>query len=719
MQRNCIVVLILLLTLPVIGLSQAKEPIIITTRDMALVLKVADDHLCQAYLGPALKQQQDYLNLPVDGADQAYSTSGMTNRFNAALRVTHTDGNPSLDLQYVDHRSEKAADGVRLTEIKLKDPKYPFQVTLFYKAFYEENVIKTWSVIRHEEKAPVMLHEYASANLYLNADDYWLTHFHGDWAKEMQMQTDKLTSGIKVIDSKLGTRATKYQNPGFMLSAGQPSTENSGEVLAGTLAWSGNFRLSFEIDNTGELHVISGINPFASDYPLEPETDFKTPAFIFTYSTRGKGQATRNIDRWARRYSILDGTGPRLTLLNNWEATYFKFNEDKLVHLFDQAKEIGVDMFLLDDGWFGNKYPRNNARAGLGDWQVNKQKLPHGIGYLVKQANERGLKFGIWIEPEMVNPKSELYEKHQDWIIKLPNRPENYHRNQLVLDLTNPEVQDFVYGIVDQLMTKHPGIAYFKWDCNRIFSNEYSPYLGKAQSRIYVDYVRGLYNVLQRVRKKYPDLPMMLCSGGGGRVDYGALKYFTEFWPSDNTNPMDRIMIQWGYSFLYPAIATCAHVTESGDYSLKFKIDVAMMGKLGFDMEFDKLSNAEISFIRQALRTYDQIKDVVWYGDIYRLLSPYEGNRAALMYASKDKNRAVVFTYSMHDVLNPVTLPVRLNGLDPDSDYRVEEVNLPEGKKSRCPESGNVYSGSYLMHVGIHAPVGGEAESAVFALTAQ
>ncbi len=719
MQRNCVFAIILLFALPVMSLAQQEAPIIVNTKNVALVLKVADDHLYQAYFGPAMNGKQDYLSIAVDRSSQAYSTSGMTNRFNAALRVTHADGNPSLNLEYVDHQSEKIANDIQLTQIKLKDPKYPFEVTLYYKAFYEENVIKTWSVIHHEEKAPVMLHEFGSANLYLNADDYWLTHFHGDRTEEMQVQTDKLTSGIKIIDSKLGTRATKYQNPGFLLSAGRPSTENTGDVLAGTLAWSGNFRLSFEIDNKGKLHIIPGINPFASDYPLGPETDFETPAFIFTYSTKGKGQASRNIDRWARRYGILDGTGPRLTLLNNWEATYFDFNEDKLIHLFDQAKEIGVDMFLLDDGWFGNKYPRNNDEAGLGDWQVNKKKLPHGIGYLVKQATARGLKFGIWIEPEMVNPKSELYENHQDWIIKLPNRPENYHRDQLVLDLTNPEVQDFVYNIIDGLMTKHPGIAYFKWDCNRIFSNEYSPYLGKVQSKIYVDYVRGLYDVMQRVREKYPDLPMMLCSGGGGRVDYGALKYFTEFWPSDNTNPMDRIMIQWGYSYLYPAIATCAHVTESGDYSLKFKIDVAMMGKLGFDMEFDKLSNSEISFIQQAVATYNQIKSIVWYGDVYRLINPYEGNRAALMYVAEDKDRAVVFTYSMHDILNPVTLPVRLNGLDPDKNYRVKEINLSEGKKSRCPESGKVYSGSYLMNVGIHSPIRGEAQSAVFELSAQ
>lgn len=697
--------------------AQSTDPIVIQTKDVALVFKVKDKYLCQAYLGVALKKESDYGSLPVNADDQVYSTAGMADRRNTALRVTHGDGNPSADLEYVSHQEKKISDDIQLTQIKLKDPQYPFEVTLFYEAYYNENVIKTWSTIRHSEKMPVVLDEFASTNIFLNATHYWLTQFHGDWAKEMQMQESELTSGIKIIDSKLGVRATKYENPGFMISLGKPSDENSGEVLAGSLAWSGNFRLSFQVDNQNQLNIVPGINPYASEYSLRPDSNFTTPAFIFTYSNNGKGEATRNIDRWARRYGILDGTGSRLTLLNNWEATYFDFNEDKLTHLFDQAKDIGVDMFLLDDGWFGNKYPRNGDKAGLGDWQTNKKKLPHGIGYLVKEANKRGLKFGIWIEPEMVNPKSELYEKHPDWIIKLPNRPENYRRNQLVLDLTNPRVQDFVFNIMDELMQKNPGIAYFKWDCNRIFTNEYSPYLGKNQSSIYVDYVEGLYRVMKRFRDKYPQLPMMLCSGGGGRMDYGALKYFTEFWPSDNTNPMDRIFIQWGYSYFYPAIATCNHVTESGNYTLKFKLDVAMMGKLGFDMQFSKLSDADLSFIRNGIKTYNSIKDIVWHGDLYRLLSPYEGNRAALMYISENKQKAVLFTYSLHDIIDPDQLPVRLNGLEADKDYLVTEINLPEGKTSQCPESGKTFSGSYLMNVGIHSPVSSEATSAVFAVT--
>src|SRR5690606_23827695 len=346
-----------------------------------------------------------------------------------------------------------------------------------------------------------------------------------------------------------------------------------GRVLMGGLEWSGNFKNEFEVDPLNNLRIISGINNYASKYDLDPNETLETPKFWFTLSNQGKGEASRNIHNWARNYKILDGRGSRLTLLNNWEATYFDFDEKKLKKLIGDTRKLGVDLFLLDDGWFGNKYPRNSDNAGLGDWQVNKKKLPNGIGTLVKEAKKNDVKFGIWIEPEMVNPDSELYEKHPDWVIKQPNRPEHYFRNQLVLDLSNPEVQDFVYDIVDDLFTENPSLAYIKWDCNAIIYNAYSDHLKDQQSELYVKYVQGLYNVLERIRAKYPTVPMMLCSGGGGRVDYGALKYFTEFWPSDNTDPLERVFMQWEYSYFYPSVAVAAHVTHWGDQTLKFKTD--------------------------------------------------------------------------------------------------------------------------------------------------
>ena len=333
-----------------------------------------------------------------------------------------------------------------------------------------------------------------------------------------------------MIDTKLGSRAAMHTHPFFEVGLDQPVREDQGSVLMGTLGWTGNFRFTFEVDNVGNLRVIPGINPYASNYELKPNEVFTTPEFIFTLSYDGAGKGSRNLHEWARNYSLKDGKGSRLTLLNNWENTGFNFNQEILAELMKEAKYLGVDMFLLDDGWFANKYPRKNDHAGLGEWDVNQNKLPGGIPALVKAAKDAEVKFGIWIEPEMVNPKSELFEKHPDWAIMLPNRATYYYRNQLVLDLSNPKVQDHVYGVVENIMKENPDVAFFKWDCNSPITNIYSPYLKNKQGQLYIDHVRGIYNVLKRVKATYPDVPMMLCSGGGARCDYEDLKYFTEFW---------------------------------------------------------------------------------------------------------------------------------------------------------------------------------------------
>jgi alpha-galactosidase len=525
----------------------------------------------------------------------------------------------------------------------------------------------------------------------------------------MQPAETKLLQGIRTVDTKLGTRAMLLQTPNFILSFGKPASETEGPVMVGQLAWSGNFKLDFEIDSYKNLRFIAGINPYNSEYSLPAGQTFKTPSLIYALSNNGTGEASRNLHNWARKYRVLEGQGERLTLLNNWESTYFDFDESKLAALFKDAKNLGVDLFLLDDGWFGNKFPRNSDSAGLGDWQENVKKLPHGIGYLVKEAQKEGVKFGIWIEPEMVNPKSELYEKHLDWVIRQPERPEIYYRNQLVLDLSNPEVQNFVFGIVDNLFTKNPGLAFIKWDCNAVIFNAFSAYLkkkGLPQSHLYVDYVQGLYKVLQRLRAKYPKVPMMLCSGGGGRADYELLKYFTEFWPSDDTEPVERIFMQWDYSYFFPAIATDNHVTEWGKQPLKFRVDVASMGKLGFDIMASRLSEKDMLFAKQAVSNYNSFKDIVWHGDMYRLINPHENDISALMFVNAEKSKAIVFNYLVDNrqKITATPRPVMLNGLDPQKRYTVKEINLYPGTTSTIL-SDKVYSGDFLMKAGINPDV--------------
>lgn len=696
----------------------------IATADYELILRTEPNgRLYQYYLGKRLADDNrrlvDTWRTVSHLRGEAYPGAGDADYFEPAVTITHNDGSFNTVLKVVGTERDVIDDNVTTTAVTLRDEAYGTCVKLFYTTYGRENVIVTRTQISHSEKKPVRLDSYASAMLYFNRASYYLTQFNGDWADEAGMHEQKLEFGKKVIDTKLGSRAALMVSPFFELGFDSPAAEDHGDVMVGTLGWTGNFRFTFEVDNHGILRLLPAINHVNSGYMLEPGTPFVTPEFIFTFSDEGMGRASRNMHDWARRYSLKDGEGDRMTLLNNWETTYFDFNEQKLGDLIKEAGELGVDMFLLDDGWFGNKYPRSRDNAGLGDWCVTADKLPGGISKLIEMAEETGVKFGLWIEPEMVNPKSELFEKHPDWAIMRPNHEPYYHRSQLVLDMSNPRVQDYVFGIVDGLLADNPGIAYFKWDCNSPITNIYSPWQGTRQGNLYIDHVRGVYNVLNRIRDKYPHLPMMLCSGGGGRCDYEALKYFTEFWCSDNTDPVERLFIQWGFSQLFPAKAMCAHVTSwRGDTSVKFRTDVAMSCKMGFDIRLASLSERDRLFCRQAIADYNRIKSTILDGDLYRLVSPYGSDHTAVSYVDKDKARAVVFAYDIYPRFGDKRRPVQLKGLDPKADYMVGEISLMPGSRSSLSFDGKIFSGDYLMKNGLDIFTSGRLKSRVIELKA-
>lgn len=702
----------------------------VSTNNTDLVLKVSPKgRLYQVYFGDKLKNAADYDNLTwntyaaSDGAvstrgHEVYAGSGNEDYFEPAVAITHADGNMTTYLYYKGVET-KAIDGGTETIITLQDNKYPDTVKLHYAAYDKENVIKAWTEISHNEKNPVTLWRYSSTMLYFDASKYFLTSYHSDWAKEGQPETVQLTAGKKIIDTKLGTRAAMHTEPFFELGLNEPAKENEGNVVLGTIGWTGNFRFTFEVDNVGGLRVIPAINPYASDYKLRAGETFTTPEFIFTTSSTGVGQASRNLHDWARRYQVNMGMGDRLSLLNNWENTGFDFDQKSLAELMKDAKDLGVDMFLLDDGWFANKYPRKDDHAGLGDWDVTHSKLPEGIPGLVRDAKAAGVKFGIWVEPEMVNPKSELFEKHPDWVIQQPNRETYYYRNQLVLDISNPKVQDYVFGVVDRIMTENPDVAYFKWDCNSPITNIYSPYHKANQGNTYIDHVRGVYNVMSRIKAKYPNLPMMLCSGGGGRMDYEALKYFTEFWCSDDTDPYERLYIQWSLSKFFPAKTMGSHVTNwNKKTSVRFRTDVCSSCKLGFDIDLKPLKGTDdYTFVQQAVKNWSRLKPVILDGDQYRLVSPYETDHSALNYVSKDKSHAVLFAYNLHPrYKEPRLLKVRMQGLDPQRQYTVEEINLMPGTQSTFDFNGKRFSGDYLMKVGLDVLTPDEGTSHVFEL---
>lgn len=666
------------------------EMVPVQTKSFALNFQVGDDgRLYQAQVGTPAKSA-----VP-PRPEEAYPQAGDGYIWEPALQVVHADGNPSTSLKYQGVMRASTGSQERVS-IQLRDAAYPLDVILNFRLHAERDVIEQWVEIRNHESGEITLERMASAALLFVPQNLYLTHFAGDWAAEMQPTTERLTPGTKILDSKIGVRAHQFGNPSFVLSLDGPPLENSGRVLAGSLAWSGSFQCAFDNQN-GQVRALCGVNPFASAYHLKPGETFTTPTMIWAWSTNGLGNMSRHLHAWARENGLRDGHEPRAVLLNNWEATGFDFDFKRIVGLYDPAKAIGTELFLLDDGWFGNKYPRVDDHAGLGDWAPNRQRLPDGLAPLATEAIQRGMRFGIWIEPEMVNPKSELFEQHPDWVIRQPKRDLELQRTQLTLDLTRPEVQAFEWDLIKNILSV-PGITYAKWDCNRYLTQPGSPYLASnRQSHLWIDYVRALYAMMEKTAKEFPKTELMLCSGGGGRVDYGALKYFHEFWPSDNTDPVTRVPMQWDYSYFFPPLAIASHVTHWGNRPLHFACTVAMSARFGMDLDLVKLSAEDRAICAGAIQAYKQIREVTQQGDLYRLERPHDAVRGALNFVSPDRAHAVVFAFQLKD---GAALPVKPQGLDPNRQYTVRELNRAPGRAA-IPLEGKKRSGAELMREGV------------------
>ena len=691
------------------GALPPREKFSLQTKTFAVRFEVGGDgRLYQRPIGAGNDAE------PLKRDDESYPQAGDGYVWEPALQVTHADGNTSTTLLYDGMTRTNEGHGIDLTRIKLRDPAYPMEVALFFRTHHDLNVIEQWAEIRHQERGRVVLERAASASLLLSPTNLHLRHFFGDWADEMQPTTELITPGTKVLDSKLGVRAGQFRSSSFILSLDGPPTETNGRVLGGSLAWTGSFQCEFD-DNGRNARALAGVNPFASAYPLNPNKTFTTPVMIWVWSDKGLGGMSREFHDWARDFGIRDGHKTRDVLLNNWEATGFDFDFSRIVALYDPAKEIGAELFLLDDGWFGNRYPRVNDKAGLGDWQPNRQRLPNGLAPLAAEAVKRGLKFGIWIEPEMVNPGSELYEHHSDWVIRQPKRELELQRNQLVLDLTRPAVQKFEWNVIRDILSV-PGITCAKWDCNRYLTQPGSSWLPPdRQSCLWVDYVRALYALMEKTALGFPDTELMLCSGGGGRADYGALKYFHEFWPSDNTDPARRVTMQWDYSYFFPPMAIAGHVTHWGNRPMHFACSVAMSVRFGMDLDLADLPPEDKAICAGAIRAYKKIRDVTQLGDLHRLEDPHQGLRGALNFAAKDRMRAVVFVFQLKDGGAP---PVRPRGLDPAAHYAVRELNPAPGRTA-MPQEGRLFTGEELMRDGITPSCVKALEACVVELAAE
>lgn len=688
----------------------AKDYLISTSKTSLLITANAGEPSKMQYYGVSIApgQIQSIYDAGLVLNANSYPAFGLQTVGEKAIAITQPDGNMSLDLA-VDAVTQYTSKDGEITEVLLKDKIYPVWVKQCYKAYKGTDIITTWVEIGNAGKKPVTLFQFASAYLPMFRGDNWLTHFHGAWGAEHTMDEEKLTNGQKVIANKDGLANTETDNPSFMLSLDGKPQEETGKVFGGVLAWSGNYKLKLDVRNTA-LNIIAGMNEESSQYILEPKETFVTPEFAMTYSTNGKGGVSRAFHHWACQYKMNQGERLHDILLNSWEGVYFKVNQKGMDEMMEAFSAMGGELFVMDDGWFGNKYPRNGGNSSLGDWEVCKEKLPEGIEGLLASARKHHIKFGIWIEPEMSNTKSELFEKHPDWILKIDNRPLSTGRGktQVVLDLTNPKVQDFVFGVVDNLMTNYPEISYMKWDDNCSLLDYGSSYLPKnKQSHLYIEYNRGLQKVLQRIRAKYPELVMQLCAGGGARVNYGLLPYFDEFWTSDDTDALQRIYMQWGVSGFFPAIAMASHVSADKNHQtgrripLKFRFDVAMSGRLGMEIQPKDMNDVDKAFAKRAIAAYKDIRPVVQFGDLYRLVSPYDNKGvSSLMYVTSEKNKAVFYAYKISHFINMVIPKVCMNGLDPSKNYRLVDLTPVDSSKP-CDLNGKIISGKILMEEGI------------------
>ena len=692
----------------------AMAQVRVTTPETEMVLKAdAGSDLKVLYYGARLSDA-DVAGLEAAGAAwvDAYPAYGFHCAGEASIGVTHADGNMSTVLK-VDTVSQSQENGAQITRIRLKDTVYPFYVTVCYKAYQDVDMIETWTEIENLGKKAVTLTRFDSGHLPVRVGDVWISHLHGTWAAEGRLTQEPLERGMMVIKNKDGARNAHTDHSEVMFSLDGKPQENAGRVIGAALCYSGNYELRIDTRDTDYHEFFAGINPDNSAYILESKEVFKTPELAFTYSDEGLSGASRNFHRWGRKYKLAHGDKERKILLNSWEGVYFDINEPGMDQMMADIAYMGGELFVMDDGWFGEKYPRLTDNSSLGDWKVDRNKLPNGIGWLVEQADKHGIRFGIWIEPEMTNSVSELYEEHPEWIIKAPEREPVLGRGgtQLVLDLGNPEVQDFVFKIVDDLMTENPKIDYIKWDANMPISNHGSQYLPKnKQSHLYIEYHRGFAKVCDRIRAKYPDVTIQACASGGGRANWGVLPWFDEFWVSDNTDALQRIHMQWGTSYFFPAIAMASHISATPNHtvfrttSLKYRIDVAMSGRLGMEIQPRNMTQEERDLCRKAIAEYKEIRPVVQFGDIYRLVSPYDGhNMASLMYVAPEKDQAVFYWWKTETFYDDHLPRVRMAGLDPDKMYKVTELNRIDNVPLKY--EGMSFSGKFLMENGLEIPL--------------
>lgn len=707
-----------------IHFDESKRIFKLDTPNTSYIMGVADDfgYLLHYYYGPKLlgndvafmsriqeppytpdRNARDKLSF-LDCAPFEYPTGGIGDFREHALEIRTVSGHNAVELAYRGHRIEKGkgkleglpatfsgeSDCASLT-IAMEDPILQLVVELQYSVFEAVDAITRSVRIVNNGKDPIYLTKVLSACLDMDNQDFSLLTLHGSWGRERRMQYRKIGYGRQGVFSERGE--TSHQNHPFIALTTPGTDQTHGQVYAMHFVYSGNFHAQTEVDQFDQVRCQMGISPYHFCWKLGAGESFQSPELVMVYSDRGLGHMSRTFHDLYRKHLIRSTwkNKKRPILINNWEATYFDFNTEKLLSIAQEAASMGIEMLVMDDGWFGNRCDDNRA---LGDWFVNEEKLPGGLRYLADEVNKAGLKFGIWMEPEMVSPDSDLYRAHPDWAIAVPGRKAGLCRNQYVLDITRPEVLEHTWNSICRVLDS-AHIEYLKWDMNRQLADLGSTALdADRQGELYHRYVLAVYELQERLLRRYPDLLLENCSGGGARFDPGMLYYSPQIWCSDDTDAIERLAIQEGTALIYPLSTIGAHVSACPNHTVgrttpfKTRGHVALAGTFGYELDITKLSDDDKRMIPQQVEMYHKYNDLVRNGDYYRLAS-YRDNHFfdSWELVSKDGREVLVTFVQVLGRPNYHSRRLRLQGLDPKGRYRTE--------------NGHTYDGDVLMNCGI------------------
>ncbi|MGY5240453.1 alpha-galactosidase [Clostridium tertium] len=696
----------------------------IESKNTSYVLRVLETgHIVHLYWGRKINSNKiDYIikkrqfgsfladldnidNLHLEAIPQEYPSYGNTDLRSPAVQIKLSNGTTVTDFRYDSHKifkGKKKLKGLPATyvendkeaetlEITLKDELAMLRVILSYTIFEDYNAIARSCKIINDSNEEVDILRVLSANVDFNNSEFDFIHLSGAWARERHIIRTPLRSGGQCIESRRGA-SSHAQNP-FMALVSHNANEDSGEVYGFNLIYSGNFLANVEVDMHNNSRAQIGINPFDFTWNLESGKEFQAPETIIVYSPNGlTGMSHIYHDLYRERLArgvFKDKERP--ILINNWEATYFDFNNEKIKEIAKESSKLGIELFVLDDGWFGK---RNSDESSLGDWFVNEEKIKGGLNLLASEINEMGMQFGLWFEPEMISPNSKLYEEHPDWCIHIEGRTRSQARNQLILDLSRKDVCDAVIKMITNVLKSAP-ISYVKWDMNRNMSEIGSPaWPAKKQKEVAHRYMLGLYRILENITSGFPNILFESCSGGGGRFDGGMLYYMPQAWTSDDTDAIERLKIQEGTSLVYPPSSMGSHVSAVPNHQvgritpLNTRGVVAMAGSFGYELDITKMSNEEKEEVKAQVNFYKNIRAIVQYGDLYRLKSSFNSNEAAWMNLSKDKNKVVVSYVKKYGEANVLPRRLKLKALEENSLYKVNET-------------GEVFGGDELMYIGL------------------